>query len=98
MAPSCPQYMQSIDFNLNMNMMNINYQNSMMLQMNQDINEPWAESYEQKCSSNMKQNHDSISPGSNKKNIVFKTTAKLKTNIVADYGQTMSEVYYIIIS
>ena len=55
-------------------------------------NEPWAESYEQKSFSNMNQSQDSISPGSNKINIVFKTTAKVKTNIVADYGQTMRDV------
>ena len=92
MAPPCQQYMQSVDFNLNMNMMNMNYHNSMRLQMNQDINKPWAESYAQKCYSNMKQSQDSISPGSSKINIVFKTNAKVKTNIVSDYGQTMSEV------
>ena len=40
----------------------------------------------------MNQSQDSISPGSNKINIAFKTIAKVKTNIVSDYGQTMSEV------
>ena len=83
--------MNMMNMNMNMNMMNMN-QNFMMNPMYQTINEPWAECYEQKCFSYVNQSQDSISPGSNKINIVFKTIAKVKTNIVADYGQTMSNV------
>ena len=33
-----------------------------------------------------------IAPGSNKINIVFKTTANVRTNVVADYGKTVSDI------
>ena len=79
----------------NMNMMwNFNMMNPMnpMYPMDQNINEPWAESYEQRSFYKMNQKEEQISPGPNKINIVFKTTSKVKTNMVADYGQTMSDV------
>ena len=69
-----------------------NYNNFMMPGMFQNVYEPWAESYEQKDSFYMNNNQNQNSSEPNKINIVFKTTAKVKTNIVADHGQTMSEV------
>ena len=81
-----PQYMM-YPFNNPMNMYNFN--NFMMPGM---VYEPWAESYEQKDSFYMNNSQKQNSSEPNKINIVFKTTAKVKTNIVADHGQTMSEV------
>ena len=69
-----------------------NYNNFMMPGMFQNVYEPWAESYEQKDSFYMNNSQNQNSSQPNKINIVFKTTAKVKTNIVADHGQTMSEV------
>ena len=68
--------------------MNWNY---MMPKMN-SISEHWEEGYETKNWGFGGQSKDSNSPGSNKINITFKTTSKVKTNIVADYGQTMRDI------
>ena len=56
-----------------------------MPEMIQPINETLAESYLQK-------NNFNTTPESNKINIVFKTTSEVRTNIVADFEQTMSDV------
>ena len=83
------------NFNMNNFFMMNNYSmmnHYPMFQMDQNINEPWAESYEQRSFYKMNQKEEQISPGPNKINIVFKTTSKVKTNMVADYGQTMSDV------
>jgi hypothetical protein len=64
----------------------------MMPPMIQTTNEPWEEGYEPKNWVFVCQSKDSNFPGTNKINITFKTTSKAKTNIVADYGQTMSDI------
>ena len=56
-----------------------------MPEMIQPINETLAESYLQK-------NYFNTTPESNKINIVFKTNSEVRTNIVADFEQTMSDV------
>ena len=71
--------------------MDLNFRNN-LYEMNKPILEDWAISYEQNNFNMMNQIENPISPGINKINIVFKTTAKEKKNIVADFGQTMSDV------
>ena len=75
------------NWNMNMNMMNMNwnFNNFMMNQMNNIVNEPWAESYNSSFMC-----HGPPEP--NKINIIFKTTDKVETNIVADYGKTISDI------
>ena len=70
--------------------MNLNFNNFMMPEMIPPINEAWAESYER---NNMNLMQGPIPPHeSNKINIVFKTTSKVRTNIVGDLEQTMSDI------
>ena len=61
-----------------------------MPEMIQPINETLEESYLQKYNTNQIQDPIPLEP--NKKNIVFKTTFNARTNIVADFEQTMSDV------
>ncbi len=56
------------------------------------INKTWDESYDKNNIHIYNPNSKSIPPDSNKINIVYKTTFKVKTNIVADLEQTISDV------
>ena len=67
--------------------MNMDFNNFMMNQMDNLANEPWAQSYTKNSSFMC---HGSPEP--NKIIIIFKTTDKVETKIVADCGQTMSDV------
>ena len=69
-------------FNINMN--------NMMPGMNFGGNESWISGYGPGINFNMGQIQ--IPPGSNKINIVFKTTANVRTNVVAEYGKTVSDI------
>jgi len=72
--------------NWNINMF-MNMNNFMMNPMGNLDNEPWAQSYT-KNSSFMCHG----APDPNKIKIFFKTTDRVETMIIADYGQTMSDV------
>ena len=67
-----------------------NNMNNMMPGMNFGGNENWMSGYGPGINSNMGQIQ--IPSGSNKINIVFKTTANVRTNVVMEYGKTVSDV------
>ena len=66
------------------------FNNNMMPGMNLGGNESWMSGYGPGI--NMGQMQVPIATGSNKINIVFKTTANVRTNVVADYGKTVSDI------
>ena len=66
--------------------------NMMMPGMNFGGNESWMSGYGPGINFNMGQMQVPIAPGSNKINIVFKTTANVRTNVVAEYGKTVSDI------
>ena len=68
------------------------FNNNMMPGMNLGGNESWISGYGPGINFNMGQMQVPIAPGSNKINIVFKTTANVRTNVVADYGKTVSDI------
>ena len=76
----------------NNNFMPMYINNNMMTGMNLGGNQSWMSGYGPGINSNMGQMQVPIAPGSNKINIVFKTTANVRTNVVADYGKTVSDI------
>ena len=72
--------------------MPMGFNNNMMPGMNLGGNQSWMSGYGPGINSNMGQMQVPIAPGSNKINIVFKTTANVRTNVVADYGKTVSDI------
>ena len=62
--------------------------NNMMLGMNFGGSPSWMSGYGPGINSNM----DQMQAGPNKINIVFKTTANVRTNVIADYGQSISDI------
>ena len=71
----------------------IPYQNMNMMNQGMNIGGNWTSMYNigQTNNNNINNNSQGIQMG-NKKNVVFKTTMGIITNILIDYGKTMTEL------